>query len=325
MKHVFNKILESLNFSGRDWTVFLLSLLLAFSIWLLHNLSLKYTEFLQVPVRVRCEIEGHADISTNSGDVVARCQTSGYNVIRSSRKKKGKPVLLHVDRAVLHHRGGETFFMTPDDLKEYTHLIFGENAAVEYFLTDTLFFRFPYEVHKKVPVYPVHILRYAPQYTGTGDMTVEPDSVVLYGEPSHIADIDRVMTEVIRLNDIKSNVHGSVRLEHVKGIRMSADNVHYSQNVTRYVEISSVVSIQSRNVPQDKELMVYPSTAEVTFRCAFPMSGDPTGNIRFYIDYNDFMQSLDGKCTVRADDLPGEVAGYEIRPKVFDCVVNEKI
>ena len=59
--------------------------------------------------------------------------------------------------------------MTSDDLQEYTHLIFGENVSVEYFLKDTLFFRFPYETHKKVPVYPVHILRYDSQYIGEGD------------------------------------------------------------------------------------------------------------------------------------------------------------
>ncbi|MBO8455828.1 MAG: YbbR-like domain-containing protein [Bacteroidetes bacterium] len=325
MKKIFNRILESLNFSGRDWTVFLLSLLLAFSIWLIHNLSLKYTEFLQVPVRVKCEIEGHSNMSSNTADVVARCQTTGYSVIRSSRQHSRNPLVLQVDPQVLHYRGGETFYMTASDLQEYTHIIFGENASVEYFLTDTLFFRFPYEEYKKVPVSPVHILRYAPQYIGIGEMSVEPDSVVLYGEPSHLENIDRVMTEAIRLNDINSNIHGTVRLERVSGVRMSSETVHYSQMVTRYVEVSSVVSIQKRNVPQDKELMIYPSTAEVLFRCIFPMSDDLTGTVRFYVDYNDFMKSLDGKCLVRADRLPPEIISYEIRPKVFDCVVNEKL
>lgn len=325
MKKVFEKILASLNINGRDLPVFLLSLLLAFSIWLIHNLSLKYTEFLQIPVRVRCEIEGHSNMSSNTADVVARCQTTGYGVIRSSRQHSRNPLLLQVDPQVLHYKGGETFYMTPADLQEYTHIIFGENATVEYFLTDTLFFRFPFEKCKKVPVSPVHILRYAPQYIGIGDMTVEPDSVVLYGEPSHLENIDRVMTEAIRLNDINSNVHGTVRLERVSGVRMSSETVHYSQMVTRYFEVSSVVSIQKRNVPQDKELMVYPSTAEVLFRCVFPLPDDLTGTVRFYVDYNDFMKSLDGKCLVRTDRLPTDIISYEIRPKVFDCVVNEKL
>ncbi|MBO8445703.1 MAG: hypothetical protein IAC23_08445 [Bacteroidetes bacterium] len=325
MGKIFNKILKSLDFNGRDWTVFLFSLLLAFSIWLIHNLSLKYSEFIQVPVRVQCELEGHSDVSVNVDDVIARCQTSGYNILRAARLQHRKPLSLQVTPSVLHSGGGEIFYMTSDDLQEYTHLIFGENVSVEYFLKDTLFFRFPYETHKKVPVYPVHILRYDPQYIGEGSMTVEPDSVVLYGEPAHLDNIGMVMTEPIRLDGINSNVHGVAKLEKVKGIRMSSESVHYSQGVTRFVEITSVVSIQSRNVPADKELMIYPSTAEVTFRCIFPLPSNPTGSVRFYVDYEDFMNSLNGKCTVRTDALPPEIIGYEITPRAFDCVVNERL
>lgn len=325
MRRIYHKILKLLDFNGRDWTVFLLSLLLAFSIWLIHNLSLRYSEFIQVPVRIQCGIEGHADISSNVADVVARCQTSGYNVLRSERRLDSSPMILPVDLSVLHHKSGETFYLTPDGLQEYAHLIFGENVTVEYFLSDTLFFRFPYESHKKVPVYPVHILRFAPQYIGEGMLTIEPDSVVLYGEPSHLDNIGVVMTEAIKLDGIRSNVHGMARLERVKGIRMSTDAVRYSQNVTRYVEVSSVVSIQGRNVPADKELRIYPSTAEVTFRCVFPAPPDITGSVRFYIDYDDFMNSLNGKCTVKTDPLPPEIIGFETSPHVFDCVVNERI
>ena len=325
MGKIFNKILKSLDFNGRDWTVLLFSLLLAFSIWLIHNLSLKYSEFIQVPVRLQCELEGHADVSANVDDVIARCQTSGYNILRAARLQHRKPLSLQVTPSVLHSRGGEIFYMTSDDLQEYTHLIFGENVSVEYFLKDKLFFRFPYETHKKVPVYPVHILRYDSQYIGEGTMSVEPDSVVLYGEPAHLDNIGMVMTEPIRLDGINSNVHGVAKLEKVKGIRMSSESVHYSQSVSRFVEITSVVSIQSRNVPADKELMIYPSTAEVTFRCVFPLPANSTGSVRFYVDYEDFMNSLNGKCTVRTDRLPPEIIGYEITPKVFDCVVNERL
>ena len=325
MKKALGKILSLLDFNGRDWTVFLLSLLLAFSIWLIHNLSLRYSEFIQVPVVLRCELEGHSNVSSNVGDVIARCQTSGYNVLRAERHfKGGKPVVVQVDPSVLHHKKDETFYLTPDGLQEYAHLIFGENVTIEYFLSDTVFFRFPYEVHKKVPVYPVHILRYDSQYIGDGPLTISPDSVVLYGEPSHLDNIDMVMTEAIKLDNISTDIHGDARLEQVKGIRMSTETVRYSQNVARFVEVTSVVSIQARNVPADKELRIYPSTAEVTFRCIFPMNSNITGSVRFYIDYEDFMNSLSGKCTVRTDPLPPEIIGYEVKPLVFDCVVNEK-
>ena len=72
MRDLIHKILQLLNISGRDWAVFLLALLLAFSIWLIHNLSLKYTEFMQASVEAVSNIEGHFNKSSNRSDVIAR-------------------------------------------------------------------------------------------------------------------------------------------------------------------------------------------------------------------------------------------------------------
>ena len=57
---------------GRDLAGLLFSLLLAFSIWLIHNLSLNYTQVIAVPVTARSNIEGHQELSSNSCEVAAR-------------------------------------------------------------------------------------------------------------------------------------------------------------------------------------------------------------------------------------------------------------
>ena len=302
----------------------LFSLLLAFSIWLIHNLSLKYSEFIQVPVRLQCELEGHADVSANVDDVIARCQTSGYNILRAARLQHRKPLSLQVTPSVLHSRGGEIFYMTSDDLQEYTHLIFGENVSVEYFLKDTLFFRFPYETFKKVPVRPVYELDFVPQYTIVGEMDVEPDSVIIYGEPYRLEKIDYIYTGPVKLDDIRSEIHGIAKLEQIRGIRFSTDAVRYSADVVRYVEIQKTVPVYGRNVPEDKYMMVYPPYATVRFHCIFPYGGDTEDNVDFYIDYADFIRSRSGRCIARTDDLPDGVIDYSIEPEVFQCVVNDR-
>ena len=96
MKGLFHRLLKSLGFSGRDWAVLLLALLLAFSIWLIHNLSLKYNDFLTVPVVAQCSIDGHSDISSNSCQVTARSLPLIFNEARS---------LLH--NLLIRHRSGK--------------------------------------------------------------------------------------------------------------------------------------------------------------------------------------------------------------------------
>ena len=322
MKRVFARILEKFNVNGRDLPVFLLSLLLAFSIWFLYNLSLNYIDYLQVPVVARCNIEGHSAESSGSSDVVARCGTTGYNIIRIKSMGKKSPVYVTFDR--MHSAGGEMYYVTAADLQEYTHLIFGDNVSLEYYLTDTLFFRFPYETFKKVPVRPVYELDFVPQYTIVGEMDVEPDSVIIYGEPYRLEKIDYIYTGPVKLDDIRSEIHGIAKLEQIRGIRFSTDAVRYSADVVRYVEIQKTVPVYGRNVPEDKYMMVYPPYATVRFHCIFPYGGGTEDNVDFYIDYADFIRSRSGRCIARTDDLPDGVIDYSIEPEVFQCVVNDR-
>lgn len=323
MQKLIYKLLNFFNISGRDWTVFLLALLLAFSIWLIHNLSLRYTEFMQASVEAVSNIEGHFDRSSNRCEVVARCQTTGYNIVRNGIFPGRRKVTVSFDPSSLHRKSGDTYYITTSELKESSHLIFGDDVQIEYFITDTLFFRFPYENHKRVPVYPVHVLSFKPQYTADSPLEIEPDSVTVYGEPTHLADISRVNTEAIKVSDISSGIHGLAKLEKIKGVRMSETEVRYSLSASRFVEMPVTVSVQARNVPPGKSLMIYPSIATVTLRCMFPLSADITDGVRVYVDYNDFISSLSGRCLGKISSLPQGVINYSIEPKVFECVAKE--
>ena len=324
MKKLLYKLLISWKNDGRDWVTFALCLLLAFSIWLIHNLSLNYSDFLTVKMTVRCDnIEGHSVNSANSCEVVARCRTSGYNIIKSSMALRRSPVQISLDRQSLTHKSGESYYITRKELNEAAHLLYGEKVNVEYFLSDTLYFRFPYETHKRVPVFPVKSMSFAPQYMSQGDLEVEPDSVTVYGEPYHLENVDRVFTETVKLQNLNASAAGVARLEKIKGVRLSESEVHYSIDVMRYVAITRDVTIGTANVPPDKKMMIYPSKAEVVFKCVFPLVSD-VDYAEFHIDYNDYIESRSGKCIPVPGFLPEGVLEYEMFPEIFECVVTEK-
>jgi len=308
--------------NGRDLAVLLLSLLLAFGIWLIHNLSLDYVRVVNVPIKASCNLEGHALISANDAVVQARCRTTGFDLMRLEKASKGNPVLIEFRPEDMRHGSGEQFYIVSSDLINYVQPLFGNSSSLESFITDTLRFRFPYENSRKVPVRPVCSLSFRPQYTSVGQLRIMPDSVVLYGEPYHLSNIDAVYTESFSLDGLANSTHGEVSLEHVKGVRMSAQKVDYAIDVTRYVETKATVDVVARNVPTDRKLNIYPSKAQVYFRCAFPLSSDPTVGARFYIDYRDFSNSLDGKCIARVSGLSHDVLSYKIEPQVFECVEN---
>ena len=99
-----------------------------------------------------------------------------------------------------------------------------------------------------------------------------------------------------------------------------ADEVSYALDVTRYVEVHREVKVGTRNVPAGRELTVYPSVADVVFRCVFPLASDPTESISFYVDYNDFVHSINGRCVPRDSGLPASVIDYALDPGVLECI-----
>ena len=321
MKEFFQKLMRPSGANRRDLPVFLAALLTAFCIWLLHNLSLKYNDFLTVPVIANCNIEGHSTVSANTSDVVARCRLSGYEILSAKIHRK-KPV--EVSFAKMHHRGGEMYYVTSGELLEYVHMLFGDNATLDYFVTDTLNFRFPVQHCKKVPVEPVLSVTFAPQYIMAGDIVLEPDSVTVYGEPIHLEEIHSVQTEPVKYKGLTSAVHSEIPLKHTKGMRLSDESVKYRINTVRYVDIPATVTIKSVNVPKDRELVIYPPEAKVVYRCIFPITDNDWEKVGFFVDYSDFASSVNGRCIPHAEGLPKSVLDYSLEPAVFDCFVEER-
>ena len=155
-KDRLHKLFGRLHVDGRDISVFLMSLFLAFSIWLIHNLSLNYSDTVSVPVVAQCNIEGHSNISSNSCMIAARCRTSGFSLLRIRQQGKRKALTIRFDSKDLHHKEGEQFYITAAELSDYVTAIFGDGVRLESFLSESVQFRFPFENNKRVPVQAVH-------------------------------------------------------------------------------------------------------------------------------------------------------------------------
>ena len=160
-----------------------MSLLLAFGIWLLHNLSLNYSETLSVPVIADCNLEGHSNVSSNSSTIAARCRTSGFSILRGRHKAKKEALRVKFNASDMHPAEGDMYYITSAELGNYVSDIFGEGVQLESFLSESFQFRFPVENHKKVPVQAVTVFTFKPQYMAMAPIHLKPDSVTIYGEP----------------------------------------------------------------------------------------------------------------------------------------------
>lgn len=306
---------------GRNWAVLLISFFLAVGIWLISNLSGTYSGTVTVPVRASCNIDGHAALSEGTLAVSAICRSDGFRLLERRSRQPAK--VIRIQRGDLRQVSTERFYLAGATKNSYIQQIFGEETSVEAFLSDTLFFVFPLENHVKVPVELVQDVSYRPQYMRASPIRLEPDSVTIYGDASRLEGIERVTTAQLRLNDVHEDIRGNLHLQRIKGVRMSVEEVSYTLDVERYVEVRATLPLEVWNAPPGRHLQVFPSQAEVVMRCAFPLRKDPLRDFKAYIDYKDFASSLTGRCVARTLRLPAGVLSCRVEPEVFDCIETE--
>ena len=303
----------------KNWVQFLLCVLFAASLWLVVNLSQTYVSIVSEPVVAVSNIEGRAAVSSSEATASAQVSATGFRHLVLGRAHK-RARLVEFAAADFRPVGEDRFSLSNSALYRYASQIFGDGVTVESFISDDLEFAFPEDSYKKVPVHPVLSVSFLPQYMTLRPMTLQPDTVLVYGEPSRLENVGSVSTKPLELNDLRSSVHGKVRLAVPSGVRLSHDECVYSMEVTRYVELRSEVQIETRGVPARVDLAVLPSTATAVYRCVFPTTTDPAVQTRFYIDYREFAGSRSGRVVAHPDGLPSNVIDYTLTPEVFDCM-----
>lgn len=305
----------------KKWAQFLMCLLFSAGIWLIRNLSQNYVNIVSIPVVAESNIDGRARASTTDATVTAQVNASGFRHLSLGRGPR-RPVRVAFSQSDFQWAGGDVYSIPNSSLFKYTSAIFGDGVSIESFISESPRFSFPEVSYKRVPVRKVHSIGFRPQYMAYTPMVIQPDSVIVYGESAKLENIDHVLTKPLELTDLQASVHGKVKLEVPSGMRLSTQEVIYSMEVARYVEIRSEVKIEAKNVPANMEMIVLPSNATVSFRCLFPANENPAASTVFYVDYRDFASSLSGKCLAVPDNLPSGVIDYTVTPEVFDCIVR---
>ena len=314
MRGFINKIFKLLNLSGRDWVVFLLALLLAFSTWIIHKLSQNYSVYLKVEVVAESNLDKRSNYSAAGTEVMARCRTTGWMILYMRLVSDGV-AYVRFPATAFQYEGEERYFISSDKLHEYADQIFGPNVSVEYFVTEQVYFKFPEEINKKVPVKAVASLSFDDQYTANSPLVLVPDSVTVYGDKMHLDALDYVTTATIRHSSIKEDFSGMIALTPISGMRLSVDEVHYKMDVTRYLEVTrKSVPVIVEGVPAGKKVIVEPATVNLVMDVEFPLKSDPKKDISVVASYNDVKTSNSGQVMVRLSSQPLGMIRCDITP-----------
>lgn len=306
----------------KEWLLLLLSLLLAFIVWLIHSLSLQYSVFLEYSVTLSTSIEGRSRTATSDDILIIRGRSEGYYILRQ-RIGRRKNLTVTVLPSNVVHKDGDTFSVNCETVKGNIVEALGGNVNLEFIVTESMDFNLPEVTSKRVPVVPKTSIVFDGQYMPLGGIELRPDSVDIYGDARQLGTIDSVLTETISWTGVDGPIQGLCGLVPIRRVEYSEDNIYYSLNVVRYIEESLDVPVTALGVPEDKELIVLPSSVTLKFRRVFSGVQYAPENFVLAVDYNDFIRTIDSELVPRLLSMPEGILSWEMSPRYVDCILLE--
>lgn len=312
LKDIFAR---SLIVKNKEWVALLLSLLLSAAVWSIHNLSLKYSVVLAVPVLAECDgLDGFATQASEVSVVTAKCRATGFDILSDRRYDSGNPCRVRFSREHLHAYEGGAFYITGEEIANYTHAIFGESAGMENFIGDTLFFHFPRRDCKKVPVVLKANISLAPQYVISDSIELTPDSVLVYADPARLERIGAVETRMLITQTLSSEKRGILKLRVPSATRLSQQQITYRIPVHRCVEKIFYLPVRLENVPKGRNYLPSVKEVRLTANCVFPLEEGVEKELSVIVDAQQLLKEPGATAVLRLNRQPDWLLDYRITP-----------
>ena len=309
-----------------EWLTLLFSLLLALFIWTVHNLSLRYTTYVQYSLHVKTKIEGRVMEADAIDDIMVRVRASGYALISHYLEES---LILELDPKFLRplSADSDTFLVYVSEVKDIIEkkLLEESISSVENFTTEFVRVILPKIDTKKVPVVAQSEVKYYPQYMATSQMKLTPDSVLIYGEDALVEKTDAVYTKVISGQNVSESFQGVASVIPVEGLTMSQTQVYYSQEVGRYIEHSVELPLELVNVPKEKELLPLTSKVILTYRQLLSShKAYDASEFKCVLNYNEVAESINHQVVPHLTKLPSGIYSISFEPPYIDCIVLDR-
>lgn len=201
-----------------------------------------------------------------------------------------------------------------NDLISSLRECFGGNAQITSLSLDSLQLFYTTNKGKKVPVLINCNVYPASGTTLEGYISASPGSVYVFGTKEVLDTIKYVRTENVTLRDVSETTELEVKIQKMKGARAVPSTVSLSVPIEPLVRKEAMVTIETINVPEGEELLLFPSKVPVEYYVAMSrLNDDEDNNIHLVADYSDSRITSNGKLHINVMKYPERLKNLTLR------------
>lgn len=255
---MLKKLFKNLN--RKKLKVFAFFLVFSFFSWSISKLSQNYDSWVDVNLIPTKFPDSLLLKDGNLQKTSLKLRASGFKLLWMKIGAKDQKV----DLSTVSNKEGR-FFLTKNGLQQQLENQFS-NAEILGVRPDTLFFELYQVQSKKVKVEVKLDLKLAQNFVLVGELTVEPDSVMVKGPSSEIENVDALKTGSLFLSNVSNSFEETlkiVRPENMIESEISNQEVRVSGNVVKFSEKVFELPIYLENEPKGFVLKVFPKAVSL--------------------------------------------------------------
>ena len=182
---------------------------------------------------------------------------------------------------------------------------FGTNASILSSSVDSLRLIYTDRPGKSIPVVTSVSTSARAGYIVYGEPAADPPRVIAYGPREIIDTLTRVMTKSYVESDLAESRSFRAELRSIPGVRLIPSTVQVEVNVEPLVAKEDVVTVVAENVPQDENLLLFPSNVRVSYYVPMSDFSDDKKAVRVVVDYNDVAAHMGERIPLRIEPVSG--------------------
>jgi hypothetical protein len=262
LNNIQTKLVRSLK--SKKLNVFGLFFLLAFLILVVTKLSETYVETIPFNIEYRNLPEKNILTLDSIPKVNVTVSTHGFNLL--SYYFYDKNFQLDFKKST-YIKDNNYVWLADKGIYDFKKLL-GKNVDIIAVKPDTLILSFGTLSMKRVPVVLKSKINFASGFDTLDGIEIKPDSVNVIGAKEEIGNVDFVETQLLSLENIKTNINTNLGLElpnSSERLKLSEENINITASVEKFTEGTFDVPITILNVPNDIEVNYFPKYIKVSY------------------------------------------------------------
>lgn len=328
MKDSLDKIIKRvsfffLNISWKKILTFFIFIIIATILWFMQIYNKEFETTISIPIEYT-NIPDSIVIQNTLPDKM-QIKLKDYGLAMFSYRYFRKDTLRINVKALVKNSNSSRIALQGVTLDQYIRNSISDKSQILNYSPIMINLSYAPLAQKKLPVIFDGTVDLPPGYLLTSDISITPDSVMVYGSEIDLNKLLFAYTDIDTIKDVEADEEIFVDLRPIPNVKMNVKSIKVSIHAEAYVQRSIEVPVKCINLPQNESVKFFPSKVKILFFCGISQVDQiDINDFELVVDYSTLKESTNMFVPVRITSTPDYARNITIVPANVEFIFEHQ-